>query len=382
VITWFLIFLVASLVFAGLLKDALAKTENDRVKSKPVRVIVRGEQKLSAAAATQECDIVRETRGLKAMICPQEIASKLGLEEDPKLYKADSGANSQVGANSVKNSGNSGSGRKVVVLDTGYNYKHPELSSSYLGGKDFVNNDKDPMDDNGHGSHVAGLITADGKKWAARGAAPGVGIIAGKVLDDEGEGYFSDVVAAIYWAVDGPDGKAGNSDDFRADAINLSMGTGPPDLYKTHCDGKMPEMTQAIKYARDRGVVVVVAAGNYGSSGVSIPGCISYSVTVGAVNKEDKIASFSGKGRGVDLSAPGTNLLSSSLGSTYARNSGTSMATPVVSATVALIKHEHPWYSATKVRQVLIDTSIDLGSEGRDYSYGYGRVSAVAAANY
>src|SRR3989344_2770479 len=85
---------------------------------------------------------------------------------------ASASANQQIGATIVHNNGNTGNGRKVVVLDTGYNRLHPELSSSYLGGKDFVNNDNDPTDDNGHGSHVAGIITADGIDPKAKGGAP------------------------------------------------------------------------------------------------------------------------------------------------------------------------------------------------------------------
>ncbi|HEX2013944.1 MAG TPA: S8 family serine peptidase, partial [Nitrososphaera sp.] len=246
----------------------------------------------------------------------------------------------------------------------------------------FVNNDNDPRDDNGHGSHVAGLITGDGIKSKAKGAASGTGIISGKVLDSEGNGYFSDVIAGIEWAVDGPDGIFGTSDDFDADAINLSLGTPPPDVYKTHCNDVMPELTSAIKYAFNKGIIVVVASGNYGSLGVSMPGCISYSTTVGAVNKYDKIASFSGRGRGVDISAPGVNLLSAWLYSGYVEASGTSMATPIVSATVALIKHEHPSYSPSQVQEALFNTAKDLGKEGRDNSYGYGRVVTSAAVEY
>ncbi|VVB87752.1 Halolysin [uncultured archaeon] len=295
----------------------------------------------------------------------------------------DTGVNRQIRADLVQASGNNGTGRKVVILDTGYNYNHPELSSSYLGGKDFVNSDNDPMDDNGHGSHVAGIITADGVYPPAKGVAPGTGIIAGKVLDASGSGYFSDIVAAIYWAVDGPDGIPNTADDFNADAISLSLGSSPPYTYKGFCDSATKEtsdMTTAIKYAVNRGVVVVVAAGNSGSSGVSIPGCISYSTTVGAVDSSDKIASFSGIGNAVDITAPGVNILSAWLGSDYAYASGTSMATPVVSGTVALIKFAHPDYTVAQTQDALFKSAKDLGISGKDSTYGWGRVDAYGAA--
>ncbi|MGH7909014.1 MAG: S8 family peptidase, partial [Thermodesulfobacteriota bacterium] len=261
-------------------------------------------------------------------------------------------------------------------------YNHPELSSSYLGGKDFVNGDNNPFDDNGHGSHVAGLITADGKEPSARGAAPKAGIIAGKVLDGGGSGDLSAIITAIYWAVDGPDDEFGTADDFGADAISMSLATGPPFVFNSYCNSAYPSLTNAIKYAVNHGVVVVVAAGNYGTQGVSMPGCITYSTTVGAVSGSDKIATFSGRGKGVDITAPGVNLESAWLGTSYIELSGTSMATPLVSATVALVKHDHPSYSPSQVQDALFKTAKDLGTVGKDNSYGYGRVVASAAVDY
>jgi len=347
--------------------------------SQKVRVIAESDEKVTAAVE-HGCQIVRETRGLKALLCGSDIASSLGLQEDVRVFAVDSGANSQIGATTVQSNGDEGTGRKIIVLDTGYNYVHPELSSSYLGGEDFVNGDNDPMDDNGHGSHVAGLITADGAYSAAKGVAPGTGIIAGKVLDSSGSGYFSDIVAAMYWAIDGPDGILGTVDDFNADAISMSLGTSPPYTYKGTCDSVIPSVTAAIKYARDNGVLVVVAAGNSGKSGISLPGCISYSTTVGAVDSSDKIASFSGRGKAVDIVAPGVSLVSAWIGTNYAIASGTSMATPVVSGTVALIKFNHPNYSPSEVESALLGTAKDLGKPGKDTTYGYGRVNASAAA--
>lgn len=346
------------------------------------RVIAESEAEVSEAVA-RGCAVVRETRRITALVCPEAAADELGLADDIQVFALDSGANSQIGANTVHASGNTGAGRKVVVLDTGYNYTHPELASSYLGGKDFVNNDNDPMDDNGHGSHVAGLITGDGVDPNAKGTTPDAGVIAGKVLAANGSGYFSDVEAAIYWAVDGPDGIANTSDDFNADAINMSLGTAPPYTYRSsYCDGVLPSLTAAIQYALSRGTVVVSAAGNSGSSGVSIPGCISYSMTVGAVDSLDRIASFSGRGKGVDITAPGVSLLSAWLGTSYVRASGTSMATPVVSGVVALIKFAHPTYTVTQVQNALTKTAKDLGKRGWDNAFGWGRVDAARAVQY
>lgn len=371
-----IICLVILLLAFSVVSVAKNNDNNDKI-----RVIAHTDEEVKGALANG-CSLLKDVKVLKALKCPKDAASLLGLQEDIKFFAVDSSANTQIRANLVHSSGNTGVGRKVVVLDTGYNYNHPELASSYLGGKDFVNDDNDSMDDHWHGSHVAGLITADGVDPKARGVAPGTGIIAGKVLAADGSGYFSDIIAAIYWAVDGPDGLPNTSDDFNADVISMSLGTGPPYTYRGFCDSVLPDMTNAIKYARDRGVVVVVAAGNSGGSGVSIPGCISYSVTVGAVDSADKIASFSGRGKAVDITAPGVSLYSTGLNTSYLKASGTSMATPVVSGTVALIKYAHPTYSVNQVENALLKTAKDLGRKGKDNDYGRGRVDAYAAVNF
>lgn len=379
-----------------------AKVETNGSDSRE-RVVAHTNDEVSRALSSG-CEVARETKTLKALRCPQGTGLSLGLSEDVKVFAVRDdeeentssnevgllgalrpgilslSANQQIGANIVQAAGNTGVGRKIVVLDTGYNYLHPELSSSYLGGKDFVNNDNDPMDDEGHGSHVSGIITSDGiVDSRSKGVAPDAKIIAGKVLDQNGSGYFSDVVAGIYWAVNGPDGVYGTADDFGADAISLSLGTGAPYLYKGFCDNVLPDLTNAIKYAVSKNVTVVVAAGNSGGSGVSLPGCISYSTAVGAVDSQDKIASFSGKGGAVDITAPGINIFSTILGNSYASWSGTSMATPMISGVVALIKSAHPTFSQSMVENKLFSTAKDLGKSGKDTSFGWGRVRANLA---
>ena len=375
----FIFVLIGALLLWGLYQITLASPD----KGPKARFVTELPER-AAQGIAMGCKKVKESgKALTVLSCDPNIGTQLGLQEDIRVFAQDSTANAQIGANAVQTNGNTGSGRKVVVLDTGYNYGHPELSSSYLGGKDFVNNDDDPADDNGHGSHVAGIITADGVNATAKGIAPDAGVIAGKVLDAAGSGYFSDVEEAIYWAVDvatkGADGLAGTSDDVVVDAISLSLGTGKPYVYKGTCDNVLPTLTTAIKYAVDHGVLVVVAAGNSGRAGVSIPGCISYSTTVGAVNDFDKVASFSGRGSAVDISAPGVTIYSSTLGSSYASWSGTSMATPMVSATAALVKFAHPEYTVSQLESALFSTAKDLGKLGKDIDYGWGRVGANLA---
>lgn len=359
---------------------AVAGSNNSDHISNKKRVIIDTEEQLQSALDAG-CQLVRQTKKITTAVCPTQVADSLNLQEDIKVFAVDSGANTQITADKVQLAGNTGIDRKIAVLDTGYNYNHPELVSSYLGGKDFVNNDADPLDDNGHGSHVAGLITADGIQDRAKGVAPSAGILAVKVLGSGGSGYFSDVISGIYYVTDGPDGIYGTGDDFKVDAISLSLGTSAPYLYKGYCDNVFPSLTNAIKYARDKNVLVVVAAGNSGNAGVSLPGCVSYATTVGAVNSIDQVASFSGRGNALDIVAPGVALYSAWSDGSYVTISGTSMATPIVSGVVALIKSAHPEYSDEQVENVLLTTAKDLGRFGKDKDYGYGRVDAFKAVN-
>src|SRR3989338_995562 len=326
----FVLFIVLGVAFSlvGIVDARVGVDKIDRFDSYE-RVIAHTDEEINKAVYSG-CKVVRKAKTLRSLRCPQGVAEALSLSEDVIVFALDNGdesrylshgqigtksasANTQIGADTVHASGNTGGGRKAVVLDTGYNYNHQELSSSYGGGKDFVNDDDDPMDDEGHGSHVSGIITADGVDSKAKGVAPDAQVIAGKVLDQNGSGFFSDVVAALYWSVDGPDGVYGSADDFSADAINMSLGTGAPYVYKGFCNSVLPDLTNAIKYAIDRNVTVVVAAGNSGGAGVSIPGCISYSTTVGAVDSRDKVANFSGRGSALDITAPGVNIYSTVL---------------------------------------------------------------------
>lgn len=391
-----LVLLVALAAAFGLIGSVGARVKVGGVDGPKLRerVIAHTEEEIEMAVSSG-CEVVRRAKTLKALRCPAGVAASLSLAEDVRVFALDdeevgvlrgaqpgatsASANQQIGADIVHASGNTGSGRRVAVLDTGYNYRHPELSSSYGGGRDFVNNDNDPADDQGHGSHVSGIITADGLDPKAKGVAPDAQIIAAKVLDQNGSGFFSDVVAAIYWAVDGPDGVYGTADDFGVDAINMSLGTAAPYVYKGFCNSALPDMTTAIKYAVDRNITIVAASGNSGGSGVSIPGCISYSTTVGAVDAKDKVASFSGKGGALDITAPGVGIYSTVLGSGYASWSGTSMATPMLGGVAALIKYAYPAATQTTVESKLFSTAKDLGKVGKDTSSGWGRVRANLA---
>jgi subtilisin family serine protease len=254
-----------------------------------------------------------------------------------------------------------GQGIVVAVVDTGVFYDHPDLGGGYgpnykvIGGYDFYNNDDDPADDNGHGTHVAGTIAANG---STKGIAPDAKILAYKVLGPDGSGSMSSVIAAIDRAMD-PNQDGSTSD--HADVISMSLG-GPGEEGDPACI--------AVSRAVAAGIVVVVAAGNSGPAmgTVASPGIASDAITVGAVNSSGVLANFSSRGTNPklemkpDLSAPGVGILSTvpysgtryCSPSGYMSMSGTSMATPHVSGGVALLKQLHPDWTPAEIKSALV----------------------------
>ena len=274
---------------------------------------------------------------------------------------------------------NTGVGVMVAVIDTGIYYDHPDLIGRYAGGYDFVNNDADPLDDNGHGTHVAGTIAAVlGNDVGVVGVAPSAQIYVLKVLGSDGGGYVSDVIAAIYMARD---------DGAKIISMSLGSNSGSSTL-QAACDSV---------YNSGAGVLIVAAAGNdYAKIGarreldtVDYPARYSSVIAVGATDSSDLKASFSSTGSAVELAAPGVDILSTfpptipiggQTGYYYAYGEGTSMACPHVSGAAALVWAGEPTLTAGQVRQRLVDTADDLGGSGRDKWYGYGIVDVDQAA--
>jgi serine protease AprX len=246
----------------------------------------------------------------------------------------------------------------IAILDTGVDYNHPDLEDNFVGGYDFYNNDNDPMDDYGHGTHVAGI---------AVGVAPDVELYAYKVLDNKGEGRASDLIKGIEQAV---------SDNV--DIISISAGDtygNPNDMLSIVADN-----------AVDLGIVVVAAVGNDGYKGegtVSSPASARKVIGVGATDKNDEILPDSSRGPNSiktvkpDIVAPGGGIVSTWPGGGYQSRSGTSMACPHVSGTVALMLQIHPDWNPDEVKMALRNTAVDIG-----YSLtvqGYGRIDALEA---
>lgn len=249
-----------------------------------------------------------------------------------------------------------GQGIKVVILDTGLP-KHVDLSP--CGSKSFI--DGYLEDKNGHATHCGGILAAiANNNMGVRGIAPEVEDYYGAVLDGDGSGSIASIIAGIKWAVD----------EVGADIISMSLGiaAGAPHI---------KELEQACQYAADKGCAVFAAAGNeYGAVGQpAIYDCV---YAVAAVNSKQQVADFSNKGKQVDFACGGVDVFSTYLNNTYAKLSGTSMATPALVGAAALILADartgaNPRkLSPKELGDKLKKICFDLGPTGFDESTGYG----------
>ncbi len=273
----------------------------------------------------------------------------------------------------------SGQGITIAIIDTGIDYRHPDLGGCFgpgckvIGGFDFVNGDEDPLDDNGHGTYVSGIAAANG---VVRGVAPDAQLLAYKVIGANGSGNGSDVIAGIERAVD-PDSNPLTDD--AADVINISLAA---------FEVSTGTIATAANRAMAAGSVVVVGAGNNGSSYSTItsPGNAETVVTVGATDNAGQIASFSSRGPVEDkdyvkpeIVAPGVGIRSTAPDGGYATFSGTSLSTPHVAGGAALLKQLHPTLNPQEIKALLVNNARDLGQDV--FTQGAGMMDLGAAAS-
>lgn len=252
-----------------------------------------------------------------------------------------------------------GDGVVIAVLDTGYDFTHPDLQGKYVSrGKDFINRDDDATDDQGHGTHVAGIaagLTNNGVGIA--GVGYNAKILPGKVLGANGSGDFGAIANGITWAA-----------DQGVKVINMSLGG----AYGS------ATLENAVNYAWNKGVVVVCAAGNSSTSTPHYPAGYTNCISIIATDANDKRGSFSNYGSSADLSAPGVAILSTVRGGRYESWNGTSMASPNAAGVAALVAAAHPDWTNAQIRAALENTADNIGSA---FDYGKGRVNAARAVS-
>lgn len=388
------------------------------------RVIVQTKPGVESAEIIRECQGVpgRRFSTLSARVAdvPDSCLTWLATHPQVSAVSADRpvygalqrSARAAVGATWVlEHLGFDGTGVGVAIVDSGVAAWHDDLANGRIVHfADFVNRQAQPYDDYGHGTHVAGIIAGNGQDSAGqrRGIAPGAHLIALKALGSSGEGNVSHVVAAIDYAIR-------HRAAFNIRIINLSVAAGVHESYHTD------PLTQAAKRAVDAGIVVITAAGNLGRDatgapqygGITAPGNAPWVLTVGASNdkgtadrRDDIVAPFSSRGPGLidgstkpDLVAPGVGIESitdsgsllylmrpnSRLWGTvktasepYLSLSGTSMAAPIVTGTVALMLQANPALSPNSVKSILQRTA-ESNSRYDQFTQGAGFLNARAA---
>jgi len=249
----------------------------------------------------------------------------------------------------------------VVVIDTGVDYRHPDLSGVWAGGRNIIKNTDDPMDDHGHGTHVAGTIAAADNAFGVVGVAPAVRLWAAKILDVRGAGTSEGLIAGIDWVVQQKKTLGGHW------VINLSLGA----------NGESAGEREAFQKVADEGIVIVAAAGN--ASSASTPGAVAYPgaypsvIAVSAVNDTNKLADFSSQGPEVDFAAPGVNTLS---------------ALPVGSSTIAYVTRDHDTYVNSAITGSKVGSatgeyvSCGLGGPGEFPASVQGKIALIQRGTY
>jgi parallel beta-helix repeat protein len=270
-----------------------------------------------------------------------------------------------------------GKGQTVCVIDSGVDYTHPDLGGclglncKVLSGIDFINFDNDPMDDYGHGTHVAGIVAANG---GIKGVAPDAKLVATKVCNATGSCPEVAMIAGMDWCIN-------HKDAYNISVITMSLGN-DGEYDHSNCP---KGMNFSIDMAYNQGIPVTISSGNNGhSNGISYPACSPHAISVGATydanvgsqtwclnipctqtcidstTAADQVTCFTNSDEILDLMAPGSLITSTSRGGGPETRSGTSMAAPHVAGTIALMKQLKPYLSPDNIEYILKGTGVNV----------------------
>ncbi|MFC4546362.1 S8 family peptidase [Paenactinomyces guangxiensis] len=250
-----------------------------------------------------------------------------------------------------------GRGVRVAVIDTGVSGEHPAIRGNYRGGVNILSPNADPQDFNGHGTHVAGIIAGRATESGIVGVAPRVYIYGVKAFNRKGSANLSDLLSAINWCIEN-----------KMQIVNMSFGM-----------EKMSEsMRQAIQIAHRKGIVMVAASGNQGfASKIDYPARYPETIAVTSISKNGHLSQFSNMGKGVDIAAPGDKIPSAWLNHSKREMSGTSMAVPHVTGTIALLLYLNRSLNPEQIRYILMQSSTKL-----KHLAGIGLINAYQAITF
>lgn len=307
------------------------------------------------------------------------------ISYDTRVFAVMDIARKTIGIDKIPESNYTGKDITVAIIDTGV-AQHMDLSyptNRIIGFKDFINNKNAPYDDNGHGTHCAGILAGNGyaSKGKYKGIAPEANILSIKVLDENGNGKTSDILSAVQWIID-------TKDIYKTNIINFSLGAIAQ--YRERRD----PLVKAANKAIENGMIVIAAAGNSGPMKNTIlsPATSRYVISVGAMNdnranvtKNYNIADFSSRGptmdriRKPDLIAPGVDItsLSNENLTNYTSLSGTSMAAPMVSGAAALLLNENSNYTQFDIKRRLINSCSKIRASKYEQGAGILDISKI-----
>ena len=339
---------------AGMPAHALEKVLKEHGASRSAKVGKNGLRVVELAPGQEQATVERLARHPHIKFAEVDEVVAPAAVNDP--YAGSAWHLDHIGATSAWSS-STGSGVKIAIIDTGVDGTHPDLKDRMLPGYNFYSNNTDTRDVYGHGTAVAGTAAATLNNGIGVAAVAGkASIIPIRISDATGYASWSTVAKGLTWAA-----------DQGARVANISyVGVTASSSVRS-----------AAEYMRSKGGLVVVAAGNNNKS-ESFPATTSM-IPVSATNASDQKTSFSSWGSFVAMSAPGEGIWTTVRGGSYQTWKGTSIATPVTSAVIALMMARKPTLSGAQIEKALFDSAVDLGAAGRDAVFGYGRVDAAAA---
>lgn len=339
----------------------------DRFHILPGSALTVSSDKLEKIARTNGVKGIYKDQKLKVLALPDQTGGLPTVSSNPSP--------SRQGSWNIDDprmdKGYTGEGVTVALIDTGADGEHRAVAGKIVAFKDFVNNQTDSYDDNGHGTHCASLVAGE----KGTGVAPEAKLVVIKVMDQEGACYLSDALNALDWCLE-------NKERYGIRVVSFSVGGESPS------DGTSL-LDEACNKIVENGLVMCVAAGNSGpaASSIVIPGDAENVITVGAVDSSGNIFELSSRGPTAkgdtkpDLVTLGVDVVSALAGSKNGKSSlsGTSMAVPQVSGAVALLLQAKPDLAPADVKRVLLKTADDLGPSGQDNVYGYGALNLTGA---
>lgn len=386
-------------IIAHRLSPKLAQTVLNASKQEPIQVIMEFPS-LRSCRSKRLRELIRKEGGRivyelplinsLAVELPSEVLLRVIPEARVKMVWPDVKATPclevavpAIGADQAHSWGLTGKGVVVAVIDTGI-APHDDLMKPeprIVGWHDLVNGKAEPYDDEGHGTHVAGIIAGNGYESGGKykGVAPNALLVGVKALDQRGSGPISRVIAGIQWVVE-------HKEEYRIKILNLSLGAPPEEGYRTDPASK------AVQAAWQAGLLVCAAAGNMGprQRTITTPGISPRVLTVGSINdqrtiprEDDVINEFSSRGPTIDrlpkpdLVAPGANITSLKPEGGYVAQSGTSMATPMVAGAAALLWEKNPALTPNRIREILVSTAEDRGYSPLIQGAGYLNTAAA-----